>query len=245
MKQLKFMFSLVKHKNPGKLDLEEFKAFLMSKEVNQTFRKIMKRLREREPYKHPENKAILLPYSFASLLNFLASKLKQSQLRDEIFSEKELDPDEWIKDSVRFQKLINEVYQNNLNSELDNRALETLKHYIDHEHKKRSCKIKYSLPNNFTLDENDFNRQKDFSSRMLMNNMLKEKNKQNIYKPTFKAPAHTHSSSSKDLQKLHQSFASVSSGSSHSSNSPKPLKLSNEAQAEIPKEINKWKLGHF
>ena len=40
------------------------------------FREIVKDIRQKEKYKHPEKRADLLPYNFSALLNFLSEKEK-------------------------------------------------------------------------------------------------------------------------------------------------------------------------
>ena len=39
-----------------------------------------------EKYKLPENKALLLPYNFSALLNFLAAKARQEKIREDIYN---------------------------------------------------------------------------------------------------------------------------------------------------------------
>ena len=38
-----------------------------------------------EKYKHPEKRALILPYNFSALLSFLAAKGRQEKLREDIF----------------------------------------------------------------------------------------------------------------------------------------------------------------
>ena len=49
------------------------------------FREIVKIIRQNEQYKHPEERADLLPYNFSVLLNFLSEKEKKQEIRDQIF----------------------------------------------------------------------------------------------------------------------------------------------------------------
>lgn len=50
----------------------------------------MKIIRDNEKYKHPEDRADLLPYNFSTLLNFLSEKEKKQDLREQIFNEEKV-----------------------------------------------------------------------------------------------------------------------------------------------------------
>ena len=85
--QLKMLFSLACQEGNYELSFDQFKDFSLSDKANNTFRKIVKIIRENEKYKHPEDRADLLPYSFSTLLNFLSEKEKKEEIREKIFDE--------------------------------------------------------------------------------------------------------------------------------------------------------------
>ena len=59
--------------------------FALSEDANKEFREIINELRYKEIYKHPEQRAKLLPFNFSTLLNFLSDETRKEKLREEIF----------------------------------------------------------------------------------------------------------------------------------------------------------------
>ena len=90
--QLKALFSIACKPGAYELSFEEFKKFTLSEKANKLFRDITKIIRDNEKYKHPEDRADLLPYNFSTLLNFLSEKEKKENLRKEIFNEEKVCP---------------------------------------------------------------------------------------------------------------------------------------------------------
>lgn len=88
--QLKALFSLACKSGSFELSFDEFKTFALSDKANRMFREIIKIIRQNEQYKHPEERADLLPYNFSTLLNFLSEKEKKEELRNEIFNKEKV-----------------------------------------------------------------------------------------------------------------------------------------------------------
>ena len=88
--QIKALFSLACREGSYELSFDEFKSFSMSNIANNMFRKIVKVIRFNEKYKHPEDRADLLPFNFSTLLNFLSEKEKKEEIRNKIFDKEKV-----------------------------------------------------------------------------------------------------------------------------------------------------------
>ncbi|CDW71144.1 ef hand family protein [Stylonychia lemnae] len=81
---MKKLFSMINAEQAGKMDLEEFKEFMLNEKVANEFRKIMKNLRKNERGKLEEDKMIYIPMNFNSMLNYIYHQIQHQELTGQL-----------------------------------------------------------------------------------------------------------------------------------------------------------------
>eukprot|EP00347_Sterkiella_histriomuscorum_P013302 403365236 len=78
------LFAIIKSQQAGKMDLEEFKEFMLNQKVAIEFKKLMRHVRSNERGKLEEDKMLYIPMNFNSMLNYIYHQIQHQDLTNAI-----------------------------------------------------------------------------------------------------------------------------------------------------------------